>query len=198
MTWTEQELLAMLKERSFRRGHFKLASGGESDYYLDCRTTSVYARGTFLIGESLYYRTNKLAVDAFGGLEVGAVPLVSATVMAYERHRQPLMEGFWVRAKVKDHGTARPIEGVLASGNHVVILEDVTTQGHSALRAAQAAQDAGAQVLKVLALVDRLQGADKLLAEHGFAYESLFTIRDFGVGADDATISLGGPPCGKP
>src|SRR5438876_5785015 len=103
MSAAETQLLNLLKERSFKRGTFRLASGGMSDYYIDGKMTEVYSEAVPLIGEILYERTNDLAIDAIGGLEVGAVPLTTAAVFSYHLHGR-MMEGFWVRDEVKRHG----------------------------------------------------------------------------------------------
>src|SRR5262245_35653761 len=115
MSENEQRLLELLKTRSFQRGHFRLASGGTSDYYIDGKMTTVYSEAAWLIGEVMYQRTQHLDIDAIGGLEVGAVPLTMAAVISYHHHGRP-MEGFWVRDVVKTHGTQKLIEGGLQKG----------------------------------------------------------------------------------
>src|SRR5437773_179195 len=100
MNPTERQLLALLTQRSFKRGEFVLASGGSSDYYIDARLSAVYSESAHLIGEVIHERTKDLGIDAIGGLEVGAVPLVTAAVISYHQHGKK-MEGFWVRAKSK-------------------------------------------------------------------------------------------------
>jgi orotate phosphoribosyltransferase len=182
MTSNESHLLQLLKTRSFKRGTFQLASGGVSDYYIDGRLTAVFSEAAHLIGEVLYERTCNLGIGAIGGLEVGAVPLTTAAVIAYHLHGKK-MEGFWVRAKEKAHGTRKLIEGNLQAGTRVAIVDDVFTKGESALKAARAVQEIGCEVVLVLSLVDRLQGAAELFRAEGVAnYQSVFTIRDFGVG----------------
>src|SRR4051812_29761644 len=124
MTDAEHDLLQLLKDRSFKRGTFTLASGAVSDYYIDGRTSAVFSAGAFLIGRVLYERTKDLAIDAVGGMEVGAVPLTAAAVIHYHLNGRA-MEGFWVRAGVKDHGTRKRIEGAaLAAGARVVVVDD--------------------------------------------------------------------------
>jgi orotate phosphoribosyltransferase len=184
MATAETQLLQLLKERSFKRGLFRLASGDVSDYYIDGRMSAVFSEAAFLIGETLYERTKDLNIDALGGLEVGAVPLTTAVVISYHQHGRK-MEGFWVRDKVKTHGTQKLVEGNLKPGSRVVILDDVITRGSSAVKAVKEVQNLQCEVVLVLALVDRLQGAEKLVREQGNAnYQSVFTIRDFGVGVD--------------
>jgi orotate phosphoribosyltransferase len=181
MTESEQRLLEILRARSFKRGRFKLASGGWSDHYIDGKMSEVFSGAVRLIGEVLYERTQALPLDALGGLEVGAVPLTTAAVMAYDLHGR-VMEGFWVRDKVKGHGTQKLIEGKLERGFRVLILDDVITRGGSSLKAVLAAREAGAEVVGVLALVDRLAGAEQLLRSHGVPdFRAVFTLRDFGV-----------------
>ena len=188
MTDAEAKLLQLLKDRSFKRGSFVLASGGVSDYYIDGRTTAVFSEGVALIGEVLYERTKDLHIDAIGGLEVGAVPLTAAAVFSYHLHGQR-MEGFWVRDRAKDHGTRKLIEGNLKPGARVAVVDDVFTKGTSAAKAVKEVKALGCEVAVVLALVDRLQGAEELFRAEGIAnYQPVFTIRDFGVCAD-----AGGP-----
>src|SRR4051794_5192530 len=110
MTDAERQLLDLLTARSFRRGTFTLASGATSTYYIDGRMTAVHSRGAFLIGRVLYERTHDLAIDAIGGMEVGAVPLPAAAAIHYHLNGRA-MEGFWTRDKAKGHGTRKLIEG---------------------------------------------------------------------------------------
>src|SRR5262245_31690611 len=166
MSPAEMQLLELFQERSFKRGSFRLASGDTSDYYIDGKMTEVFSEGAHLIGEIIFERTEGLAVDAIGGLEVGAVPLTTAAVISYHR-RGRRMEGFWVRDKVKGHGTQKLIEGNLKPGSRVVILEDVVTRGTSAIKAIEEVKRLGCEVVLILSLVDRLCGAEKLFREHG-------------------------------
>src|SRR5207253_2928226 len=142
MCRNETQLLQLLKDRSFKRGMFRLASGGVSDYYIDGKRTEVFSEAAYLIGEILYDRTRELNIDAIGGLEVGAVPLTTAAVISYHLHGRS-MEGFWVRDKVKAHGTQQLIEGNLPPAARVVIVEDVVTRGSSAIKAIEGVQAHG-------------------------------------------------------
>jgi orotate phosphoribosyltransferase len=187
MSPVETQLLQILQERSFQRGTFRLASGGASDYYIDGRMSAVFSEAAYLIGEVLYERTKDLHIDAIGGMEVGAVPLTTAAVISYHLHGRK-MEGFWVRSKLKEHGTQKRIEGRLAPGARVVVVEDVFTKGTSAATAVEEVRKLDCEVVAVLALVDRLQGAEELFRGLGVArFEPIFTIRDFGVQADPQT-----------
>ena len=184
MSPTEAKLLQLLKDRSFKSGSFRLASGDMSSYYIDGRMTAVYSEAVPLIGEILYERTKDLGIEAIGGLEVGAVPLTTAAVYSYHLHGRA-MEGFWVRDKAKAHGTKKLIEGGLRPGARVAIVDDVFTKGGSANKALKEVKAWDCEVAVVLALVDRLQGAAELFRAEGVAnYQSVFTIRDFGVNVD--------------
>lgn len=181
MSDNESQLLQLFKERSLTFGNFVLASGGTSSYYIDGRMTAVFSKGAYLVGEVFFERTKDLALDAVGGLEVGAVPLTTAAVMSYHLHGRT-MEGFWVRSGIKDHGTKKLIEGGLKPGSRVAILDDVVTKGTSCLKAVEAVRSIGCEVVLVTAIVDRLQGTRELLQQNGIdCYHPLFTIRDLGV-----------------
>lgn len=186
MTPAEQSLLDVLRARSFRRAapgeSFTLASGEKSDYFIDGKMTAVSPEGATLIGQVLYDLTKDDGIDAIGGLQVGAVPLVTAAVMTYHAHGRAV-EGFWVREAPKGHGTKKTIEGGLKPGSRVAIVDDVFTKGGSALKAAQAAQEYGCEVVCVIALVDRLRGARELFEENGITdYRAVFNVAEhFGV-----------------
>jgi len=181
MTDATRQLLDVLKERSFRTGKFTLASGATSDYYIDGRMTAVNSRGAYLIGQAIFDRLKGERFDAIGGLEVGAVPLTAAAVVLFHVNGRPI-DGFWVRDKTKTHGTKKLIEGgPIGPGSRVVILDDVLTTGASAVKAVEAVKEAGCEVVKVVCLVDRLQGARELLASHGIPFDPLLTIEDFGI-----------------
>jgi orotate phosphoribosyltransferase len=185
MTDTERQLLELLKTRSFRRAEpgkpFKLASGEESEYFIDGKMTSVSSLGASLIGDVIYERTKDAKIDAIGGLQVGAVPLATSAVISYHRHGRSI-EGFWARDSVKDHGTRKQVEGGLREGMRVAVIDDVFTKGGSTLKAVEAVRAFGCEVVLVLALVDRLRGARALFRANGIAdCRAVFTIRDFGI-----------------
>jgi orotate phosphoribosyltransferase len=185
MTDTEHRLLELLKDRSFRRAPagqpFRLASGATSEYFIDGKMTAVHSEGARLIGDAIYEHTTDANLDAIGGLQVGAIPITTAAVISYHDHGRPI-EGFWVRDSAKDHGTQKRIEGGLKPGMRVGIVDDVFTKGGSALKAAEAVREFGCEVVLVLAIVDRLQGARDLFREHGIAdYRAIFDIRQFGI-----------------
>jgi orotate phosphoribosyltransferase len=184
MTAAETQLFQLLRDRSFQRGTFRLASGATSNYYIDGKMSEVFSESSHLIGEVLYERTKDLDIDALGGLAVGAIPLTTAAVISYHLHGRT-MEGFWVRDQVKSHGTRKVIEGNLKPGSRVGILDDVITTGGSSLKAIKEVKEIGCTIVAVLALVDRLQGAEKAFRDEGIAcFTPIFTIRDFGVDPD--------------
>lgn len=174
-----QRLLELLRERAFSFGRFTLASGKESSYYINSKKILFHSESVALLGEALWELTRDLNIQAIGGLEVGAIPMATAAVLAYHRNGRAL-EGFFVRKQAKDHGSQSRIEGVLPSGARVAMVDDVLTTGGSVQQAITQVEQAGATVAAVICIVDRLEGAKELLAPR-YNYISLFTIRDFGV-----------------
>lgn len=180
-------LLAILARLSFRLGDFTLASGAKSDYYIDCRTTTLDAEGGRLCGRVMaaLAREHDIDAEAVGGLTMGADPLVSniATATAYARLENPntaLLQGFLVRKAQKTHGTGRQIEGYVREGARVVIVDDVCTTGGSTITAIEAAQASGMQITAVLCLVDRQQGGRERIeaAVPDAPFLSVFTAQD--------------------
>ncbi len=172
-------LLELLRTRAFTFGRFTLASGKESNYYINSKKVLFHSEAVALLGEALWELTRDLDIQAIGGLEVGAIPMATAAVMSYHLHGRAL-EGFFVRKQTKDHGSKERIEGVLPAGARVVVVDDVLTTGGSVQHALEAVEQAGASVAAVICIVDRLQGARELLAPR-YPYLPLFTIRDFGI-----------------
>ncbi len=157
-----QQLLALLSRTSFKLGSFKLASGATSDYYIDCRTTTLHAEGGRLTGHAILelLEQNGIQAEAVGGLTMGADPIVSnvATASAWRALSSPgapLLHGFLVRKAEKAHGTGRRIEGFCREGARVVIVDDVCTTGGSTINAIEAAQQAGMKVAAVVCIVER-------------------------------------------
>ena len=194
-TDTRDALLDLIATLSFKLGDFTLASGQKSDYYIDCRTTTLHAEGGRLAGIVLYDLICEHIPQAVavGGLTMGADPLVSATSIAsaaaladyddilalsgdldLDLDEDPgpkpaLIHGFLVRKAEKAHGTGRRVEGFLHAGAQVVIVDDVCTTGGSTITAIEATREAGMVVAGVLCLVDREQGGrlniERALAE---------------------------------
>lgn len=181
------DLLNLIASLSFKLGDFTLASGQKSDYYIDCRTTTLHAEGGRLSGLVLYdlIAQHFPQAEAVGGLTMGADPLVSNTASASAWHhlhhrRDELVHGFLVRKAEKTHGTGRRIEGFHKLGAHVVIVDDVCTTGGSTVTAIQAARESGMNVIGVLCLVDREQGGRIHIeaAAPGAPFYSVFTAED--------------------
>jgi orotate phosphoribosyltransferase len=174
------KLFALIKARSFSRRSTALASGRTSNYYFDMKPTMFDPAGAAWIAELMLDCMEGLKVDYVGGLAIGAVPLVSALAMLSHQRGRPI-PGFFVRSQVKDHGTQRRIEGTAESleGKNVVIVEDVTTTGGSATTALEAAVAAGARVVLVLSLVDRLEGAAAHFSARGIAFRAIYTSDEF-------------------
>jgi orotate phosphoribosyltransferase len=172
-------LIELIAARSFGRKKIILASGRESNFYFDMKPTMFHPEGAALLARLILDRLSKTGVDLVGGLEMGAVPLV-ATVSAFSFDAGRPIPGFFVRKAVKDHGTKKRIDGVESvAGKKVVILEDVTTTGGSAIQAVEEVRDAGAEVVLVLSIVDRLEGAGEAFAAAKVPFASLFTRDDF-------------------
>jgi orotate phosphoribosyltransferase len=157
-----QQLLSLLARTSFKLGEFKLSSGGTSDYYIDCRTTTLHAEGGRLTGHAILelLEANHIDAEAVGGLTMGADPIVSnvATASAWRAQQhpgRPLLHGFLVRKAEKAHGTGRRIEGFCREGARVVIVDDVCTTGASTVAAIEAAREAGMIVAAVACIVER-------------------------------------------
>ncbi len=173
---TRERLAQILREESIRRGHFVLASGRTSDYYLDCRRTTLHPEGAYLVGcevlDSLARRGWTCA--AVGGLSLGADPIATAAAVVSHLRGTPL-RAFLVRKEAKAHGTGQRIEGAPPSGSPVVLVEDVITTGGSSLIALEACEAAGLPVAGLVAIVDRQEGGRENLEARGLAVEALFT-----------------------
>jgi orotate phosphoribosyltransferase len=177
-----ERLLALLTERSFERRKVLLASGKESDFYIDCKRTALLAEGHFLVGRLLFHAVRTHAPDAagVGGLTLGADPLASAVSLTSYLAGFPL-PAFIVRKEPKGHGTGQWVEGLraLGPGARVAILEDVVTTGGSTLKAIERAEAEGLSVAGAFALVDRLEGGREAVEARGQRLFSLYTRRDF-------------------
>jgi orotate phosphoribosyltransferase len=167
-------LVTLLAERSTRRGKFTLASGKKSKYYIDARLTTMSPEGLSVIGRLglSILRQSGWAVDAIGGLTLGADPISYAISYASAESDQPL-RAFTVRKETKAHGTGKLIEGPFREGDHVAVIEDVITTGGSALRAIEAIRAAHGTVEGVLALVDREEGGRQAIESAGVSIISL-------------------------
>jgi orotate phosphoribosyltransferase len=178
MSSARQELLCLLARESFRLGEFKLSSGATSDYYIDCRTTTLDARGAQLTGRVFLdeIEARGWKPEAIGGLTMGADPIVVAVAMTSGK-----IHGFLVRKAEKQHGTGRRIEGFSERGARVVIVDDVCTTGASTVQAIDAAREFGFEVVGVMCLVEREEARGRAAVEKAAApvpFISIFTAND--------------------
>lgn len=174
-------LLELLRERSFARKKVVLASGKESDFFIDCKQTVLSAEGHALVGAVMLAAVDGLGgCDAVAGVELGGCPLASAVALVSFQRGAP-KDAVYVRKEVKDHGSRRMLEGDsrLAPGARIVILEDVTTTGGSTLKAAEKVKAAGYAIAGVVTLVDRLEGGREAIEGAGLPLVSIYTRRDF-------------------
>ncbi|MFZ0661569.1 MAG: orotate phosphoribosyltransferase [Acidobacteriaceae bacterium] len=188
MTDHRTALLDLLARISFKLGDFTLSSGGKSDYYIDCRTTTLHAEGGRLTGLAILDLLHEkgLKPSAVGGLTLGADPVVSdvATASAWRAQQHPgspLIHGFLVRKAEKAHGTARRIEGFFEKGAPVLIVDDVCTTGASTIAAIEAAKSAGMKVIAAVCLVEREEARGRAAVEaacEGAPFLALFTAND--------------------
>jgi orotate phosphoribosyltransferase len=178
MSSARQELLRLLATKSFRLGEFKLSSGGASDYYVDCRTTTLDARGSQLTGQVFLKEIvkRKWRPQAIGGLTMGADPIVVAVTVTSGK-----IDGFLVRKAEKQHGTAQRIEGFRQQGARVVIVDDVCTTGASTVQAIEVAREFGFEIAGVMCLVEREEAKGRPNVEKAAApakFISIFTASD--------------------
>jgi orotate phosphoribosyltransferase len=178
MSTARQEFLELLARKSFRLGEFQLSSGGTSDYYIDCRTTTLDARGAQLVGQVFLdeMRGQGWHADAIGGLTMGADPIVVAVAVT-----SGTLHGFLVRKAEKKHGTGQRIEGFRELGARVVIVDDVCTTGASTVQAIEAAREFGFKVVGVMCLVEREDAHGRPIVERAAApvpFIAVFTAND--------------------
>lgn len=181
MVDTKARLIEILTERSFERRQVILASGKESDFFVDCKQTILTAEGHALVGELMYEALAELGgVDAVGGVELGGCPLASAVSLISFQKGAPL-PALYVRKERKDHGTAKRIEGdkSLRPGLKIALLEDVVTTGGSSLKALEILRNAGCEVAGIVALVDRLEGGREAIEKAGVKLITIATRKDF-------------------
>ena len=158
-----------------RDGPYTLASGNVSEYYYDLKLATYDPEAIALIGELVLDRIKGTGAEAIGGLETGANPIITATLIAANQAKVPL-KGFYVRKEVKRHGTKNAIEGYLPSGERprVALVEDVITQGGSISQAITEVENAGFEVAKIVAVVDRLEGGSQKVRGRGYEVDALF------------------------
>jgi orotate phosphoribosyltransferase len=172
---THDQLAKRIAEVALLRGEFTLRSGRKSNYYLDKYRFETQPDVLAALGKILADRVT-VDSDRIAGAELGAVPLAAAAGMAANK---PFV---FIRNQKKDYGTAKQIEGVLERGETVMIVEDVLTTGGQVLEAVKTLQDAGAKIERIVAVIDRLEGARDNIERAGLVFESLFTSKDLGIG----------------
>lgn len=172
-----EQLLDLLATVSFRLGEFTLSSGAKSDYYIDCRTTTLHAQGAALTGRVFLdlIRQQGWHADAVGGLTMGADPIVVSTAVISSQSETPL-HGFLVRKAEKAHGMGRRIEGFQQKGARVVIVDDVCTTGGSTIQAIEAAREFGFNIAGVACLVERLEAGGRPAVEKAAASAPFITV----------------------
>jgi len=177
-----KNLYKILKEKSFFTGDFTLASGKKSNYYIDCRLTTLDPEGACLVGAAIRKAVNDkceemgISIDSIGGLTLGADPIaLSASMASYQGEDDKTLKPFVVRKAPKEHGKGKQIEGGFKEGDSVVALDDVITTGGSTLKAIEAIENEGGKVEFVLVLVDRQEGGKEIIEESGYKVFSLFT-----------------------
>ena len=174
-------IIELLRKRSFREGLFTLASGKESDFFIDCKQTILTAEGHALVGQLMFQALDELPpCEAVGGVELGGCPLASAVSLVSFQQGRPL-PALYVRKAQKDHGTTKLVEGdkSIRPGMPVVLLEDVITTGGSSLRAVLSLKQTGVRVVGIVALVDRLEGGRQAIEAEQLPLVTLATRHDF-------------------
>lgn len=177
-----ERLLELLKTKAYQKKKVILASGKESDFYIDCREVTLHPEGGYLVGRVVYraIRENSEGIKGIGAVPVGAIPIATcASVISY-LEGDPI-PAFIVRKELKSHGTGKWIEGSgnLKEGSPVAIVEDVITTGGSLLNAVEIAERNGLKVALVLSVVDREEGGREAIESKGYRVVSIFTKSDF-------------------
>jgi orotate phosphoribosyltransferase len=172
----------IIRQRSFGRGEITLASGRKSDFYFNLKPTMLDAEGAALLAELTLDALQGERIDYVGGLEMGAVPLAGAIAQLSYMRGKPI-QAFFVRKKPKEHGARLAVEGLAPgeslAGKRVVIVEDVTTTGGSAVKAVDAVRESGAEIVMVFTMVDREEGATDTFREAGLEFRALYKAAEF-------------------
>ena len=164
----KEELIKLIYQKSFKYSEtpaFKLVSGRMSRFYVNCKPTTLSARGMFLVGHLMFEAIKDSDVVGIGGLTFGADPIAVATAFASELKSKPI-NAFSIRKTQKDHGIVKWIEGDIKPGDRVVIIDDVATTGGSTIKAIERARSEGVDVVKAVILVDRQEGGLENIRKH--------------------------------
>ena len=168
-----QRFLELVEERALLRGDFTLASGDRASFFFDLKMVTLSAEGAYLTGKLVYELVKEAAVDAVGGLTLGADPIVAAVAVVSHLEGAPV-PAFIQRGELKDHGTQKGIEGYIpAQGGRVAIVEDVITRGGATLKAIGLAESAGCTVAKVVALLGRHRGGSDEIRRRGYDFSAI-------------------------
>jgi orotate phosphoribosyltransferase len=173
-----ERLLALIRRASLLQNKdFRLASGRSSKFFFDMKKTMFDPEGASLVADLLFDKIKEEEVDYLGGLETGAIPIVA--VLCMRSWPDKPLKGFFVRKEAKGHGTDQRVDGLIEQGSKVILFEDVTTTGGSAMLAVDQARRLQCTIVKVIAIVDRLEGATENFRAAGIEFDALFTARDF-------------------
>ena len=177
-----RRLAAILRELSVKTGHFVLASGRQSDLYVDVKQTALHPAGARLLGQALLesVRAEAPGATAVAGVALGGVPLCTAVAMASDVDGGPALPALVVRKEAKEHGTSAAVEGArnVADGAAVVLLEDTVTTGGSSIRALHRLREGGYRPLAIIGVVDRQEGGREAIEGAGVPFHALFTRAD--------------------
>ncbi len=178
--YDREQLIEVVRSKALEFGQFTLASGKTANYYLDCRRVTLDSHATRLVADGMVELMQGNWPDAVGGMAVGAVPITAAILSRAGEIDRPL-RGFFVRKEAKEHGKGKQIEGPVAAGDRVVVVEDVVTTGGSSIQAIKQCEEFGLKIEGVLTIIDRLAGGAEAFAKHGYELRSLLTTRDLGI-----------------
>lgn len=171
------KLLELVNTHAVVHGDFILSSGQKSTYYIDGKLLSLMPEGLNYLSRVILEMVDGEKVDAIGGLTLGADPIIGGVATLSYESKKPLA-GLIIRKERSGHGREKRIEGPLRKGMRVVVVEDVVTTGSSSFKAIEALEEAGCEVVKVIALVDRLQGGSEAFAAKNIKFEPIFTLKD--------------------
>ena len=175
-------LIELVHSHALTFGDFTLASGAKANFYLDCRRLTLSGEGANQIAAGMLDLLADAMPDAVGGMAIGADPITAAIIVRAWQMGIDL-RGFIVRKEAKSHGTGRQVEGPIAAGDRAVIVEDVVTSGGSSLKAVERAREAGLEIDRIIAIIDRQAGAAQTFAAAGLSFQSLLTLTDLGIEA---------------
>lgn len=174
------KLRELVNKHAVVHGDFVLTSGQKSTYYIDGKLLSLMPDGLNQLAKVILASLNGEQVDAIGGMTLGADPIIGAVVALSHEQERPL-RGLIVRKERSGHGRTKLVEGPLQEGLRVVVIEDVVTTGSSSIKAIASLEEAGCEIVKVIAIVDRLAGGRENFESKGYRFEPLFTIKDLDI-----------------